>query len=397
MPDAPASPPAVLATADELREAFERPSGCAVGVVEELMLLDRSSGELTPVADLALARATGDSRFAGGQHPSRIAVTPSVAGNAQAVGIGLAKARLDLDRHVGTSATVAAAGTHPWASGRVDLGPSHISGRSRPVARASHCAVTVPFGLRVRVAVTGAERALQVYNALRSHLPELAALSANSPFVAGLDSGCASVRSKLSEAHTPGTGVPPALHSWGAYADFVRWGQTGGVFQKPTQVPWGLRLQTRLGALELRVADTQTRIEDTIAIVALFQGLVASLADELDRTGRLPTHASARIAENARRAARDGVTGWLVDPSTGAAEPTRDRILRLVDRVEEHSSALGNESGLLHARALVLDNGAERQRYVAASATGRHGLRTLIRWLTAETRASAEIVLERRA
>ena len=396
MPDTPAPAPAVLATADELRAPFERRSGCAVGVVEELMLLDRTSGELTPVADLALARATGDSRFTRGPHPSRIAVAPPVAGNAQAVGIALAKARLDLDRHLGTSATVAAAGTHPWGDGRVEHGRSP-GGRPRSVGRpTTHRALTVPFGLRVHVAIAGAERALAVFNALRSHLPELAALSANSPFVAGRDSGCASARCTLSDA-CPRTGVPPAFHSWSAFADFVRWGQTGGVFQEATQVPWDLRLQTRLGALELRVADTQTRVEDTIAIVALFQGLVASLADELDRTGTLPVHASARIAENARRAARDGVTGWMVDPSTGAAEPTRDRILRLVDRVEEHSSACGNASGLLQARALVLDNGAERQRYVAGAATGRHGLRTLVRWLTAETRASAEIVLERRA
>jgi carboxylate-amine ligase len=395
VPDAPAPAPVVLATADELCEAFEHTSGCAVGVVEELMLLDRTSGELTPVADLALARAAGDRRFAGGQHPSRIAVAPPVAGNAQAVGIALAQARLDLDRHLGTSATAAGAGTHPWGDGRADLGRSR-GGRPHPIARAGQRAVTVPFGLRVHVSISGAERALAVFNALRSHLPELAALSANSPYVAGRDSGCASARCTLGDG-CPRTGVPPAFPSWGSFADFVRWGQTGGVFREATHVPWDLRLQTRLGALELSVADTQTRVEDTIAIVALFQGLVASLADELDRTGGLPVHASARVAENARRAARDGVTGWMVDLSTGAAEPTRDRILRLVDRVEEQSPGLGNASGLLHARALVLDNGAERQRYVAGPATGRHGLRTLVGWLAAETRASAETVLERRA
>lgn len=388
----------VPATADELRAPFERSTGFTVGVEEDLMLLDRTTGELTPVVDLALVRASGDTRFAReGQQQSRVELATPVAGNAQAVGIALAQARLDLDRHLGTSATIAAAGTHPWADRRSDLARRRGS-RARPVGRTPpHPSYTdVPFALHVHVAVAGADRVLAVYNAARSYLPELAALAGNSPYLAGRDSGCASARRTLTCDSSLRERVPPAFASWPAFADFVRWGQTGGAFFDATHLPWDLRPHTRLGTLELRVADTQTRVEDTVAVVALFQGLVATLSDELDRCGALAVHPTVRIAENARRAARDGVTGWMVDLSTGAREPTRDRLTRLIDLVESRASALGNTSGLQYARALIADNGAERQRYVAGRASGRHGLRPLVRWLTAETMTSAELVLERR-
>jgi carboxylate-amine ligase len=399
VPDGAERAPGAPATADELRAPFERSTGFTVGVEEDLMLLDRTTGELTPVVDLALARASGDTRFAAeGQQQSQVELATPVAGNAQAVGIALAQARLDLDRHLGTSATIAAAGTHPWADGRSELARGRGS-RARPVGQTPpppHCS-GAPLALHVHVAVAGADRALAVYNAARSYLPELAALTGNSPYLAGRDSGCASTRRTLTRDIPLREPVPPAFASWPAFADFVRWGRTGGMFPDATHLPWDLRPHTRLGTLELRVADTQTRVEDTVALVALFQGLVATLSDELDRCGALAVHPTVRIAENARRAALDGVTGWMIDLSTGAREPTRDRLTRLIALVESRASALGNASGLQYARALLADNGAERQRFVAGRASGRHGLRPLVRWLAAETMASAEIVLERRA
>jgi carboxylate-amine ligase len=158
-------------------------------------------------------------------------------------------------------------------------------------------------GLHVHVALGDAETALAVYNAMRSFVPEIAALSANSPFVDGRDYGLCSSRPKLNEA-LPRAGTPPAFESWKTFVDFLDWGRSGGLFPDATHLWWDLRLHPKHGTIELRVADTQTLVADTGALVALTQSLVAWLARRHQRGERLPVHDTTRINENAWRALR---------------------------------------------------------------------------------------------
>jgi carboxylate-amine ligase len=124
--------------------------------------------------------------------------------------------------------------------------------------------------LHVHVAVPGADRALAVYNALRSYLPMLWALGANSPFVGGKDSGLCSIRPKLNEAF-PRAGVPPRFATWEELLSFEAWGRSGGLFPDHTHFWWDLRPHLEHGTLELRATDAQTRVEDAAAIAALYQ------------------------------------------------------------------------------------------------------------------------------
>lgn len=390
-PDWDASEPATAAT---LAAAFERDTQLTVGLEEELMLLDPVTFELAPAVDLALARAAGDPRFRRELRQSQIEIVTPVAGNAQALGVALAGARLALASHLGEETTFAAAGTHPFSD---DWGDLSRGERYRRLADEfpSATAGSIPCGLHIHVAIGGAERALGIYNAVRAYIPELTALSANSPYLGGIDTGLASSRRGLNDAFHR-SGIPPAFENWSAFARFVRWGQTGRLFPDAGHLWWDLRPHTVFGTLELRVADSQTRIEDVIALVAVFQGLVATLAARLDREGTLETHPSERIAENAYRAVRYGVNGWMADLETGAAETTRDRITRLLDLIEGASGLLGNAAALHQARALLADNGAERQRYVVDRSNGPADLTALTSWLARETIASAEEALERR-
>ena len=178
-------------------------------------------------------------------------------------------------------------------------------------------------GLHIHIGVPGAERALAVYNALRSYVPELAALGANSPFSDGVDTGMASVRPKFNEIY-PRSGIPPAFASWTDLVRFVDWGRSGGLFPDQSHFWWELRLHLVHGTIEIRAVDTQTSVEDAAAIVAFIQALVAELAERFD-DGRLgPAHETHWIAENAWRAHRYGVRGWLVDLDTGGRVMTRD-------------------------------------------------------------------------
>ena len=133
----------------------------------------------------------------------------------------------------------------------------------------------------MHVAVRGADRALAVYDAARSFVPELGAIAANSPFLDTRDTGLASSRRSLNDAFHR-TGVPPVFASWDEFAAYVAWGRGGGLFPDATISGGKLRPHVGHGTLEFRVADTQTRLEDTFAVAACCQALVAWLADRYD-------------------------------------------------------------------------------------------------------------------
>lgn len=387
--------PCEPATPAALGRAFERDTPFTVGLEEELMLVHPETGELVPAVDTALERAAPDSRFTREIRRSQIEIVTPVAGNAQALGVALAAARVELRRHTRPDAVIAAAGTHPWDD---DWGGLADGERYRQIADEFPWATSgsIPCGLHIHVAVPGAERALAIYNAVRSFLPEFAALSANSPYLAGKDTGLASGRRTLNDGFHR-AGIPPAFADWDDFARFVRWGQLGRVFPDARYLWWDLRPHASFGTLELRVADTQTRVQDAVALVAVFQSLVALLSERLDRKEQLDVHASERIAENSYRAVRYGIRGWMVDLETGVRETTRSRITRLLDSIEAKASTLGNGAAILHARALVADNGAERQRYVAGQAGGDESdLKGLVQWLMRETSESADEMLNRR-
>jgi carboxylate-amine ligase len=374
----------------EIATTFSHSSGPTVGAEEEVMLLDADSFEIVPAVEGVLRAVGADGRFKRELREGQVEIVSPVAGNAHAVGLHLAQARLDLQAAVHGRLAIAAAGTHPFST---DWGDVVSGDRYRLIAdeHAWSALGNIPCGLHVHVAVDGADRALAVYNAARTFLPEVAALATNSPFADGADSGLASSRKPLNESFHR-SGVPPRFASWAEFDELVAWGRRGGLFPDSSHFWWDLRPNPRYGTIELRVTDSQTRVEDSVAVVAVFQSLLAWLVERHDAGQTLASHPTIRIRENTWRAIRYGVRGWLVDLDTGERQPTRERISTLLDLVQPAAARLGNEGALLAARALVADNGAERQRYVA----GELGLVELTRWLARETVASAADYLMRR-
>jgi glutamate---cysteine ligase / carboxylate-amine ligase len=342
----PDSPP----TADALRAAFDRHTEETVGLEEELMLLDAETLDLAPHA----AEVVGsDPRFKLEMPAAQLEIVTAPHRTVSEAATALAAARRDLERAAQPRFRIAGAGAHPFASGRGPLNP----GARYEAIGAEYAGVAnrqLVFGLHVHVAVRGADRALAVYNALRSHLPDLAALAANAPFYEGRDSGLASVRSRISGL-LPRQGVPPALDSFETYADALRW--CG--FADPRQWWWELRLHPVYGTVEVRVPDTQSTVADTAAVATVVEALVRDLAARHDAGEPLPAHESWRIDHNRWAACRHGIDAVMTDPASGAREPVRERLARL--------------------GAPALD-GAARQRAVAAE----RGPRGLVDWLAAE-------------
>jgi carboxylate-amine ligase len=227
--------------------------------------------------------------------------------------------------------------------------------------------------LQVHVAVGGADRSLAVYNALRSYLPEAAALAANAPFHEGEDTGLASVRPKISEL-LPRQGVPPAFASWDAFAEALRWGAAAGAVPEPRRWWWELRPHPAHGTLELRVPDAQARLADAEAVTAVVLSLTAWLAARHDAGDLPPAVATWRIEENRWAACRDGVEGTFADLETGVRRSTRDRLHTLLDTLAPAAAELDCADGLARAHEL-----AERNESMLQRAAG--GPREAAAWL----------------
>jgi glutamate---cysteine ligase / carboxylate-amine ligase len=368
-------------TAEACATAFAASGTLTIGIEEELILVDPETLLPAAEAERVLAAVARDGRFRPELKRSQVEiVTPACATVAEACS-ELGDARRVLVRALGGSLRLASAGTHPLASGfeEVTAGERYRSlvDEYQWVARGS-----LACGLHVHVAPGGAGRALPVFNAVRRHLPELAALSTNSPFFAGEDTGLASVR-QLGETF-PRTGVPPAFGSWQELARYLEWGRRSGLFPDGTHIWWDLRPHVGHGTIELRVPDAQTRVADTAALAAVFVCLVAELGERHDAGERLPEDPPHLVAENGWRALRYGVRGWLVDLDTGEVEPTAARIRRLLERLEPVAERLACADELCHAATLLLGTGADRQRYVAE----RESLERVVRRIVDETEAA---------
>jgi carboxylate-amine ligase len=365
--------------AESLRRRLDELSPFAIGLEEELLVVDAETFAPVPAAASILA-ALGEERLATERRTSRLALASPLSPTAREAAASLASRRQDLRGRVDRGLSLIAAGAHPLAR---DPGAPAGLPRHRPIARDHPVAarMTLTCGLHVHVAVPGPERALAVANALRSYLPLIGAIGVNSPFHAGEDSGMASVRGGLNAA-LPRTAIPPAFASWNSYAAFLRRGSRRGLASDLTSIArWDARLSPHLGTIEVRIADVQTRAEDSAAIAALVQALAARLAARHDAGEQLPVHPSRYIQENAWLAARDGTGGLLVDLDTGTRRFTADMLAGLIRELGPTAKQLRCRAELDGALRLVLETGADRQRSMADAA----GIDGLLYWLATRT------------
>jgi glutamate---cysteine ligase / carboxylate-amine ligase len=352
-----------LPTAADLRAAFDAAEDGTVGLEEELMLLDAGTLDLAPRAAEVVDALDGDARFKLEMPAAQLEIVTAPHRTVASAARELARARSDLAATLGDDLRVAGGGAHPFAAG---VGPLNPGARYEAIGveYATVARRQLVFGLHVHVGLRDADRAVAVHDALRSYLPDLAALAANAPFYEGADSGLASVRSRISGL-LPRQGVPPALGSIDAYAEALRW----GAFDDPRRWWWELRLHPLYGTVEVRVPDTQATVEDTAAIAELVHALVAHLAERHDAGEALTVAAGWRIDHNRWSACRHGVDGVMTDLVTGERQRTRERLSALVDEL----------GGCHAARELLMGSRppAARQRAVAAD----RGLRGLVAWL----------------
>jgi carboxylate-amine ligase len=339
-------------------------SGAAytVGVEEEVMLLHPHDWSLAQQIDRVLPNLPLDlaAHVTPETHKSALELATGVHGGVQGAAAELAGLRGALEAHLSMlGLRAAAAGTHPstvWhetvvsSDGRYQL----VYGSMRELARREPT-----FGLHVHVGVPDPERAIALAGRMRAHLPLLLALSANSPFWQGRDSGLASARTPLFQAF-PRVGIPRAFDSYSHYVAVVDLLVRSGAFPEPTFLWWDVRPQPRFGTVEVRIMDAQTTVEDTAALVALVQSLARLECEDGFACEELLA-APEVLDENRFLAARDGVEAELIDPRRGCRVGVRDQLAQVLEACEPHARVLGCDEQLAGVASLSDQPPAARQ------------------------------------
>jgi glutamate---cysteine ligase / carboxylate-amine ligase len=342
-----------------------------VGVEEEVMLVDPGDWSLTSRIDdvlPALSRRVAAAACAE-THGSALELASRPHPTAAAAAAELADLRAGLVADLAPLGLRAAvAGTHPfalWSDVEVSRGARYqaIYDSMRELARREPT-----FALHVHVAVPAAEAAVRALRGLRVHVPLLLALSANSPFWQGRDTGLASARVPVFGAF-PRVGIPRAFRSYAEYVDAIDVLLRCRAFPEPMFLWWDVRLQPKLGTIEVRILDAQTRAEDNAALAALVQSVVRLEATEGHVATAFEAHPEV-LDENRFLATRDGMLADFIYPEGDRRRPAREILDDLLAACAPHAAELGCETELAAIAALADDPGYERQRMLAGVRQG---------------------------
>jgi glutamate---cysteine ligase / carboxylate-amine ligase len=347
---------------DGARAAFQGSTDGTVGLEEEFAILEPGTLKLVSrFEELRDAAAATDPGLAQSISGELIASEIEIrSGRGETLATAMAAQR-DFRRRLFALATdrdaaLGATGTHPWADYREQriIETEHYQRLNRELQYIVWRNNT--FSLHVHVGVRGADRAVRTCDRLRPVLPLLLAISANSPYLDGQDSGLHSARTASFTRLFPRCGIPEPFGDWATFAGYVDFLQRTGSIVEYTQVWWSVRPHTSFGTVEVRICDAQSTAAESEALAAVITGCVLQAAREeaeglpyVDIPGRL-------IEENLWRALRWGLDGKLLDLETGAQYPAPEAI----ERLAEWTAPARAEHGI--ELAPLTPNGAQRQR-----------------------------------
>ena len=277
---------------------------------------------------------------------------------------------------------LAAGGTHPFAHwAKQEIYPDDryriIVEDMKMVARAN-----LIFGLHVHIGVEDCETAIQIMNGARYFLPHILALSTSSPFWMGMDSGLRSYRCKVFDKF-PRTNIPDVYSSWSEFENYVDLLIRTKCIDNAKKIWWDIRPHPHFPTLEFRICDMPMRLEETIAIAALCQAVIAKLYQLHERNLSFRHYSRALIMENKWRAARYGLEGKLIDFGKQQEVPVRQLIAEIREFVSDVVEELGSGQEIAYIdRILEEGSGADRQLRVFHET---NDLKQVVDYMIAET------------
>ena len=346
---------------DRAREVFDGSEDFTIGIEEEFQILDPETLDLVQrfeeLRDAAEADPPLAESITGELIASEIEIRSGKGATFADAVVQQQDARDRLFRLAGERGVrLGATGTHPWSPWQEQriIDTPHYRRREDWLKYVAWRNNT--FSLHVHVGVRGADRAVAVCDRLRAVLPDLLALSSNSPFLDGRDSGLHSARTQIFTRSFPRCGVHEPFGNWDTYADFANFLVHVNSIEEHTQLWWSVRPHHDFGTVEFRICDAQTRAEDSTAVAGLIAACIAQAALDYD-DGALPEPVQGRyIEENMWRAIRHGMEGRMIDFEKGEEFDARaipERLLAWTAPAREHTGI---------DPALPDETGAQRQR-----------------------------------
>jgi carboxylate-amine ligase len=373
-----------------VREVFEASTDFTVGLEEEFAILDPSALSLDQRFEELRSPAQEDSvlaeAVAGELIKSEIEIR---SGRGENFADAVARQREARSRLFALAARkdalLGATGTHPWSPWQEQeiIDTEHyrrVQDSLQYVAWRNNT-----FSLHVHVGVNGAERAIRVCDRLRAVMPELLAISANSPFLDGRHSGLHSARTQIFTKSFPRCGIPDAFGGWQAYADYVDFLVRTKSIIEFTQVWWSVRPHHSYGTVEMRICDAQTSADDSTALAGLITACIAQAALDHDEGVPFEDPPGRLIEENFWRAIRNGLDGKLIDLDRTEEYPAAAALDRLLAWTAPARGVLGIDPGLPE------QNGAQRQKHALAEGASIEDIYAAEVALTQRTYAAEEV------
>jgi carboxylate-amine ligase len=335
-----------------------------LGIEEEFQVVDPESRELK--SHIQELFAEGEKRLKDEikreMHEAVIEIGTPICANVQEARREVTRLRGEIIRIARNAGLrIAAAGTHPishWKDVAITDAPRYeqIVYDLQMVARAN-----LIFGLHVHVAVENLETRIQLMNYARYFLPHIFALSVNSPFWCGQNTGWKSYRAKVFERF-PRTGMPDYFRSAGEFEEYVNILVSCGSMDNAKKIWWDVRPHPLFPTLEYRICDVPMRVEETICFAALFQAVTAKLYKLHRQNMGWRLYRRSLLAENKARAARWGIDGKLIDFGRQQQVETGVLLDELLEFVDDVVDGLGSREEVSYVREIVKNRpGADRQ------------------------------------
>jgi glutamate---cysteine ligase / carboxylate-amine ligase len=355
---------------DLVRERFETSTDFTIGLEEEFAILDPATLELEHRFEDVYAACQADEVLADSAAGELIASEIEIRSGrsthfAEAVDKQRERRARLFDLVDGMGLALGATGTHPWADylDQRIIDTPHYRRLQHELGWVAQRNNT--WSMHVHMGVRGADRAIAVCDWMRELLPLLLAVSANSPFLDGRDTGLHTVRTEIFTRTFPRCGIPSPFVDWDTYADFVGTLERTRTIVESTQLWWSVRPHHHFGTVEVRICDAQTRGDESFALAGLIAACIAQTAMEYDEHGYdwggRPL-LDREIEENLWRAIRYGMSGELIDFRRGAVVEAREALEGVLAWTEPARARLGidvelpERNGAQRARE-ALDNG----------------------------------------
>ena len=355
---------------------FARSDRSTVGIEWEIALVDRDTGDLISIADEVLdALRTPD----GAHHPT---ITGELLLNTVEVVSGVhhtvAGAVADVAGQVAEVRSVVAprgvdlicSGSHPfgqWFNQAITDKERYHKLIDRTQWWGRNMMI---WGIHVHVGIEDKNKVIPILNGMLTYIPHLQALSASSPYWAGVETGYASNRALMFQ-QLPTAGLPWDLPDWEAWESYVDDMTTTGIIDDVTEVRWDIRPAPRWGTIEVRVCDGVSTTQELGAIAAFIQCLVEWMSTTLDDGQSVPTMQPWFVRENKWRAARYGLGAEIILDAAGAERLVTDDVRRLIGVLSPVAERLGCLDELLGLHSIIDHGGSyQRQLRVAADADG---------------------------